>query len=290
MGNKREKKMGLIATDSYEAANGSIVYWRIAGGVSAQRLTEAWAAAGLDAAKLPRIPEPLTTLRKVLKEIESEDNVKSVERDTTTLAGFAVLKKLKTSSGKAMWVTQWEALLDANGALVLSNVDGTAFDEDLAELLHSKFELERKRLPHTTLSVWLVSLVHDCAAVGLRENGGLYFVPKPNMPLWHKYVGVLNQVSKIRTFEIPALTSTQAAEAVLDALMNESQGLVEKIDDEIETVGVRALRAREQSLDTYLNKLASYTSVVGDKLAGVQKNVEELKNRLAAAIISNLDI
>jgi len=86
------------------------------------------------------------------------------------------------------------------------------------------------------------------------------------------------------------LTSTQAAEAVLDALMNESQGLVEKIDDEIETVGVRALRAREQSLDTYLNKLASYTSVLGDKLANVQKNVEELKNRLAAAIISNLDI
>ena len=283
--------MGLIATDSHEAANGSIVYWRIAGGVSAQRLTEAWAAAGLDATKLPRIPEPLTTLRKVLKEIESEDtDVKSVERDTTTLAGFAVLKKLKTSSGKAMWVTQWEALLDSNGALVLSNVDGSAFDEDLAELLQSKFALERKLLPHTTLSVWLVSLVHDCAAVGLRENGGLYFVPKPNMPLWRKYVGVLNQVSKIRTFEIPALTSTQAAEAVLDALMNESQGLVEKIDDEIETVGVRALRAREQSLDTYLNKLASYTSVVGDKLANVQKNVEELKNRLAAAIISNLDI
>lgn len=282
--------MTLIATNEEATSSGAIIYWRLGGNVQATRLRNAWIAAGLDEDLLPPKPDALAALKRVLKSIETDEiRVDSVERDTTHgKRGLAVLKKNKMSTGHAMWVTQWQALLDTDDQLAFVTVDGEEFDADIAELISAQYAQERGILPHTAMSVWMVSLIEKCNAVALRDSGGIYFVPKWHLPRWRSFVNVVKTVSKTKPFEIPAMSSESAAEAVLDALTQDCDTFINKVEGELGNVGVRALQTRENLLKTMANKLEAYTDIIGGKVTGLRSKLETLQGHLSTALIAGM--
>lgn len=281
----------LMVVNDQAVSSGSIVFWRHGGVVNHEKLKQAWLAAGFAENALPPRQGDLIVLRRAMASLENDDTIlRPVERgEDSTAQGVAVLTK-QTVNGKAVFTTRWEVLLQADGSLSFQAVGDHDLDQDLNEMVRMKFEREQRVLPHGVISHWLVGLVLSCTAVSLRDSGGIYFVPKVQMPMWHAYMKVVRSVSHLKAFEIPAVSCTEATEAVLDALAQEAATLTEKVDKEYQTLGARALATREASLTAYTNKLDAYAGIIGGSLDVVKQRVEDLKGRVSTAMLASMDI
>lgn len=282
----------IVAVENSAASSGSIVFWKLGGSVNMSKLEAAWKSAGLSEDLLPPKQEILSVLKRTMKDFETNDSiVKPIERDQRTQGdGFAVLRKQKSQvNGRALFVTAFEVILTPTGDLNFVDVAEGGIDEDARDLLCIRFQQEKKVIPHGVISGWLVSLAERCKAVGLRDTGGIYFIPKQHMLEWRTYVQTVQSCSSVRGFEIPAMHCKEAAEAVLDALNSEAAQMIDTIDAEMQKVGVRALSSRERKLTDYTAKLNAYAGMIGDKLNAVTQKINDLQGRVGAAILSNLD-
>lgn len=266
-------------------ATGVVTYWQLAGRTERARLEAAWAKAGLPADALPPKTTPRVALQRALAEFVDRDTLVRPSEDPMT---FAVLKREKDSRGKPVYITEWEARLASPDTAdpICALPDGTEVSEDIAETVVLAFRRELRTIHHHDISKWLVDWACKCHAVSLRESGGFYYIPDSHAATWRAVSDALSSASRSKVYEIAAMSSDKAAEAVIDALTREVHTVVETIDDGISKQGLRALKGRERELSTYEHKLASFESALGVKLDALRAELTQLGGRVAAAVMS----
>lgn len=273
----------VIALPSATEASGAIVWWILSGSVRLEALRKAWLAAGFDEKELPPPPTEKAALRRALKGLENK----------TRFARPA-------GEGWAL-VAQWDGQADPDGrkppefAPILETWVGAAGvaevkggPAELAAKIKADYALEVSQLSTEEVSNWLVARAAKQNAVGLRDRGGLYFVPALTLKRWHAEAIVLRQASGHTLCEVPAMASEEAVAAILDAVQREAEAEALAMEEQLTGggLGSRALTTRISKTEAVERKVALYEDLLGQKLDTLRARLSSLRSNLAAALLS----
>jgi hypothetical protein len=259
---------------------GLLVWWRLSGQLTSRKLEETWAHAGLDETLLPDMPAPTTALRRALRELEG----RHVFVRRLPAGGWALVSEHAQGDGEndLLLGTEVRSWVDSAGRVVVEPA-GHPWESRIREGYEAAFE------ELLNVSGWLSRLTKQVAAVGLRDTGGIYFVPRTSVELWQKMTEAISKSSGHRFFEVPALQSDSAVEAILDAVSREAEAEVAAMEADLADpengLGARAYKSRMGRCEAAAFKVASYEALLGRSLEGLQKRLEDLRYGLGAAAL-----
>jgi hypothetical protein len=161
-------------------------------------------------------------------------------------------------------------------------------DHPLADKLAAEYDHLLRVWDGGIVSSWMSEMTRNFHAVPLRERGGIYFIPKTDLPEYKRRIAVLNAVSDCRVYEIPAMHSDDAIEAILAAVLAQADGEIAEMDSELEAdeIGVRAIRTRETRCESLMEHVQLYEGLLGRNLDALKKRVDDLKAQLVQAALA----
>lgn len=277
-----------VVTDLKTA--GAIIWWRLSGPVFLERLREAWANAGLSARLLPDNPSPQVALTRAASE---QGGTRRLIRPMAGGKGWAVVDEVPQADGTLVYATLAQLTLKEGKLHILDGTDMTPRSDGLtaAEILKLRddFEAFQKQLTINDVSAWLTKLVKpELKAVSLRDTGGVYFVPREYLDTYGKMVKAIYGASEHLMFEVPALKSDEAVNAILDALLREADGECESMETELDTGNLkkRALQARKEKCEGLRLKVEEYEKLLGRSMTAVRERIDNLKASVVDAALS----
>lgn len=260
---------------------GALVYWSMSGTTNIDDLGAAWDDAGLDQKLIPLMPSPETALRRAVKEQASKRIL--VRRITN---GWALVNE-KAEGDSLDYAVMLRVKLDKVGRLAFEEGPAWEHDDRVKIDINSAYLRSMDELSQTDMSGFLVKLVDSVAALRLRETGGFYFIPKTALHAWRSYAGAIRASSDHTISEIPALTSTEAIDAVLSALRTEAEGAAVAMEEELaaEELGAVALRNRSVACEKMADKVSKYEKLLGVAQTELRDRLDTLKVNLATAAL-----
>ena len=276
---------GLIAVTEDISTAGAIVWWKLSGSMSADRLREEWVAAGLEPARMPSTPTPQVAMRRaVAEQREARRLVRSLERGK----GYAIVDE--TAKGNELdYEVGLRIKLDQVGRLVFETDRGwDSAVRKVQEEIRDAFTRHQNEMSSYDMSEWLVSVMARLDGVSLREAGGVYFVPAHQVAAWgtmRRAIGAASDTNKL--YEVPALKSTDAIEAVLDAISDEARREADQMERELEEngMGARAIETRIARCEGVTSKVQRYEGLLGRRLEDLQGRLEALRANLTVAMV-----
>lgn len=278
----------LIAVESWEQA-GAIVFWKMSGNVDLDDLREAAAAEGIDEKILPGAPSVDTVLLR---------SAQACITDKRQL--------IRPLDHRGEWVLETESVVFDGTRKKLAYVEHVRLrvaregnekkpvieavepgDLPLAEAIAGQMSLYSGLLTTTDMSNWILNVLgSEVHAIALREKGGFYFVPKDRLDVWRSYVRVVAACSGHRIYELPAMRSEAAVEAILTAVRAEAQTRLDAFESYCAgTVSTRGLNSVERALAKVIDKLAHYSDLLGIQLPDLTEKAVTAAGALAAARI-----
>jgi hypothetical protein len=261
---------------------GDIIWWQLANARIQRSLLESvWSNAGLSAAWLPEPPTPEKALRTAVRESQvgqHEHLVRLGKEDENELV-FAVLLETRDGTGNVSVTQEARVRLDRHAP---SHLDSDHPGHELVAAISSAYD--RLLTTHTPDDVRraLLKTLTACAAVTLRDHGGVYWVPAPYAETLRQMKEAVSHIGASRIDVVPIHASPEAnaalgnaARASLDeeisALRTEIDGFLAEPPERASTLtrrleafeGLRAkarlyhtvLEVQVQDLEAALNKL-----------------------------------
>lgn len=266
----------LALTEGMDTA-GLITYWRLSGVINADRLTQEWTQAGLEEDLLPDMPSPTTALRRALKAFETKHRF--VRR--LPAGGWALVEERPDSKANDLTLdTEIRCTVDALGQVAVEPA-GHELETKIREAYTAAFgEMQ-------AISGWLCRMTREVQGVALRDTGGIYFIPRTHVALWKRMAGAVSTASGHRFFEIPALKSDEAVQAILDAITREAELEASGFAADVDNVelGAKALRTRVSRAEAMARKVAHYSELLGVNMQGLTTQLDELKFALTTAAL-----
>lgn len=264
--------------DAGTSTAGAIVWWALSGAVDVDRLRQAWEAAGLDPSNVPDAPAPSVALRRAVHELSES---RRLARPLEGRKGYSLVAE--RASGETLdYAQELTATVDDDGILSIA-----PWDHTLASELRAAYHRNREALTIPDISKLLIDFCDALGAVGLRERGGMYFVPNAKVNAYRAAARVLRAVSSHVCYEVPAMRSAEAVAAILDAVKREAaqaQAELEAILDAAE-VGERGLRSKVRDVEALERKVAAYEDLLGESMPAIHTRLSDLRARLAEAAI-----
>lgn len=281
-----EQASGLLAVldGAGTPAAGAIIWWRLQGGVELERLRAAWEAEGLETAWLPSAPGPSVALTRAVNELRDTHRlVRSLPKG----AGHVVKleRARKDVDGNVVdldYDTDMRVALDKVGRVQVT----PAWHDDAAKVTEL-FDRYQRELVQADVSPWLCRLVDKLSAVALRDTGGIYFVPRFELPTWERIVRALRAATAHTVSNVPAMRSEEAVRAIADAVSVEAEAEFESIMRQLEDgeLGERAIENRVELTRRIEGKVLRYEELLGEKLEKLHARAEELRASLSVAAI-----
>jgi hypothetical protein len=262
----------IVAVGEADETTGAVVYWSMSGDLDLDRLRSAWGRAHLDTEWLPAPPSPTAALRRAAQERRSRSCLvrQHPEGGWTFVHEEASASSLEYTVGVRVWI-------DAAGAFHTSDESSTT-----AGVVRVAYDLARQTVDGVEMSGWLTWFARKLNAVALRSTGGVYFVPRDSMETFRKAKAALAAASTHRVFEIPALKSSDAIAAILDAVQREVDDMAEQIRGEVaEGLGARAVRTRVDALNALTGKVRAYEKLLGRPMTGATAEIARMNADLA---------
>lgn len=252
---------------------GAVVYWSLSGLVSVSDLAEKLSANGLQASSTPKPASASANLQRVCQ----------------GLSGAQKGRLLDKKNGSYIFVASNRSEDTYSADLVVSvGVDNELrFSDDshaLAGEIRKNFESCKGKIDTIEMSKWLGTfLMGECAGVRLRPSGGMYYVPSTKLELFQKVVAGLSEISSHQVFEIPAVSSSETAAAVLECLREDCQAVAADVMTSLEKETSRrstySRQVQYKRLSKQSEKLAAYESLLGARTKELQSILED--SRLA---------
>lgn len=156
---------------------------------------------------------------------------------------------------------------------------------EIREMLEGAFDAAGKVLAPPDVGSWLCDKLRALDAVPLKQNGGVYFIPKDRVAKWDRLVAALTKASTHRVHGIPAMRTQDAVDAILAAITAETRAECERMTKEIAEAGLgaRALETREKETDSLLGRLERYEGLLGGRLDELRAAIEETRTAVATA-------
>jgi hypothetical protein len=278
----------IVVVDGSDNTAGRIVYGRLSGTIEYETLVDAWKERDLPEEILPKAPTKEYALRRAFRELGAKRMLVRPLGDD--VAGYALVHERASSS--ALSHEQ-----DLTGSLAKGS-DGelhltlSPHDHPYAAQVRQRFAEAQDELDTRLFSHWFWKKVIDWVdAVAQRPGGGMYFVPRQRLDDWYKAIEVIKEVSDHKIFSIPAMHCNEAVEAILDAILCESEDMLSKIDSELsayqkgeKAMGSRALKNRVSVCDAATAKLEVYEELLEMKLDSIQERVGNLQAKYSQQV------
>jgi hypothetical protein len=116
----------------------------------------------------------------------------------------------------------------------------------------------------------------------------VYFVPTDKVPMYRTMAQAIGKASQHRMFEVPALKSDEAVDAILDAVLREADYECTTLETVLDTgsLGKRALKSKVAVCEAMRAKVAGYEALLGRSMTAVQDRIESLKAGVVAAALT----
>ncbi len=278
----------MAVQDSKEA--GAVCWWRLSGVMEHDTTRAVWETLGLDMDLLPNAVTPAMALRRATYYYNKG---RVLARSIGKGAGYALVQESVDDELNVHYRTLMSARLvareDDNVVLTFVPGDDGEVNEKLAAEIRARYERALATYSVDDISDWMANtLLPWVGAVGLRDRGGIYFVPRTAIGTWRNMVTAIREVSSHQVFEMPALSSAEAVDAILDAVSREAQELAEKMEQELieDDLGVNALKHRAGKIDKALSKVGKYENLLGTSLDTLRARMETLSAQMAAALFT----
>lgn len=262
---------------------GAICYWRLSGATDLAKLGEEWHRHGIDHTQFPL---PLATSPEVALHTAMQDQRERrvLVRPLEGRKGWAIVRERAQGQDLAHEI-ELRVHLDNVGSLRADR------HHVLLPAIRAEFDRALNQYGPGATSGWLVKTIYRSNAVALRDTGGIYFVPRQELADWRRVVVAVRDASAHAVFEIPALRSSEAVDAVLDAVAMEAQAEADKMSEELSagTLGARTLQSRSARCQEALEKVESYESLLGRGLDTIKARIDALKTELVAAALAAQD-
>jgi uncharacterized protein DUF6744 len=261
---------------------GDLLWWTLADArVTRSTLESVWANAGLAENLLPEPPTPEKALRAAVREAQvgQHDHLLRLGKEDDGEIVFAVIAETRDGAGNVSLAQTARIRLDrARPVKLESDQPG----HDLVAAVSAAYD--RLLTTHTADDVRraLVKTLTSCAAVTLRDHGGVYWVPAPYAETLRRLRDAVSNIGASRLDVVPIHASAEATAALGDAarasldeeiaaLRTEIEGFLTDPPERASTLarrletfeGLRAkarlyhtvLQVQVQDLETALNKL-----------------------------------
>lgn len=279
----------IVAVEPGSAA-GALVYWSLSGAVELLDLEECLAAEGLDGAFVPAPPSKDVALYRA-----AQDQVRT-KRDLVRPLGakrqgyvFVSETPVEGSDKHLEYVERvvCTVVRPKDGAAAVQVRAVTPGDQPLADAILANAHAAEGILLANDISSWLLWVLRKhVQAVSLRERGGFYFVPRDRLETWQQVARVVRACSAHQLYEIPAMRTEEAVEAILTAVRNEAADCMREMEGYLEgEVSTRGLNSWERRLAELQSKLKHYSELLGVALPDLDGKAENLRGQLQAARI-----
>lgn len=292
--------MGLIAMqDGQLETAGAISYWALSGEVSLTGLREALEFEGVGAGLLPTSITSADALGRAAKDAcrDSRQLIRPLSRGAwafiqeTVVSGDANEPELdhrQLLTGRVKLVEQADgSKLEQLDIQVSKGVERTEALDQLIDEIRAGAERQKDLLSANDVSYWLVYVAKHLHAVSLRDRGGVYFVPRDVFPTWRLISRVLSEMTAHKVFEIPAVKTEEAVEAILTAVRTQVQAKFEELEGYLaEGVSTRGLNSWERQMLETKDFLARYVALLGQALPDLSTRLDNLTGAIVAARLS----
>lgn len=296
-GSDRNPQDLLAVPAELQDAAGVITFWGLRGVVDRQDLVDSWVSDGMNPDLLPSDPSPESVLwraaqasippgaRMLVRPLKARGCFELVREEVVAAEGV-VKERIQHSSELR------GRILKAEGKVPEPALDPA--DHPLAKAVLSNFRLFEGTLTLPDVSGWLVRTVTSlCSAVVLRDRGGFYFVPRDRVELWRRVERAISAAGDHKVYEIPAMRTREAVEAICDALRKEAEDEIASIEAWLKDEAVastRGVNAYSRAAQACVEKLASYEKLLGVGLLDLSDRLVQLKGAVMAAHLVNLKV
>jgi hypothetical protein len=274
---------------------GDLVWWALADArVDRSTLATVWARAQLAPEHLPDPPTVEKALKTAVREaaVGQPDRLVRLGKEDEAELVFAIVRETRHGDGSVTYQQETRVILDRQAETVSSD----APTHDLAGVIAARFS--QLKATHTSDDVRraMLKVLDSCAAVTLREHGGVYWVPSPYAETVRRLQGAIEKIGSSRVYLLPVHSSADAsrtlgdaaAQAITDelaAMKAEVEQFLSAPPDRPSTLVRRldafdALRARAE---LYKSVLSVTVADLDQTLVSLSASVESLLNQKAAA-------
>ena len=283
-----------VPEDLREAA-GLIVYWTLSGLVDLQDLAERWKADGMPEDVLPQPPSLEEVLRRAAQ-AAVPDSRRMFIRPLKARGAWEMVSELVEVNGGGKERLKHTA--EITGAVRRDKgCDPVVLLEDvragspveahpLLAVIRANVVAYTGTLTVSDISGWLVGCAGQlCAGVPLRDRGGLYFIPRDRIGVWRKVAAAVTAAGPHRCYEIPAMKTAEAVEAILVSVRKETEAAMGEIEaylakGEVSTKGKNAYTRAAEEMG---QKVEHYAALLGVSLNDMLERLVGLKGAVVAA-------
>lgn len=274
---------------------GDLIWWTLAEArIDRSALENLWARAQLAPEHLPDPPTAEKALKAAVREaaVGQPDRLIRLGKEDETEIVFAVVRETKHADGSVAYQQETRVILDRKAESVSSDVVG----HDLAGVITTRFgELRATHTPDDVRRAMMKTL-DACAAVTLRDHGGVYWVPAPYAELVRRLQRAVEKIGSSRVYLLPVHASADANRTLGEAakiaiedelaqLKAEVEGFIAAPPDRPSTLVRRldAFEALKMRAALYRDVLQVRVQDLDQTLKDLTGSVESLLNEKAAA-------
>lgn len=270
-------KQNIMAVmDGPAAGMGAMVWWTLAGDVDPARLHAAWESEGLDTDLLPSAPLPAVALGRACRQLTEQ---RRLVRPLEKRKGYSIVAE-KAAGQTLEYSQQCNVSVTPLGGLQIEPPT-----HELAQTIRDEYARALDTLNTDDISELLRCCVASIHAVSLRNTGGIYFVPPSRVQEWGKISKAFRAASNVLCWEVPAMKSDGAVEAITNAVKDEATNVTRDLEQVLDegTAGERALKSRIRECEATEQKISEYEAFLGQKMEAVTAALQALRARLTEA-------
>jgi len=274
---------------------GDIAWWSLSDvRIDRTRLESIWTGAGLDPLLLPEPTKAERALKTAARQAQlgRPDLLVRLGKDEEKEVVFAIVRERRLADGSLEYFQEARVVLDRISATLSSDAPGhdvvRAIRSEYLELLHTHTADDVRRA--------VMRVLERCAAVTLREHGGVYWVPQPFAAELRRLQRAIEQIGSSRVQLLPVHRSAEAentlGEIAMGAIELELSSLKAEIDGFLASPPDRpsTLSRRFDTFESIRARAGLYRQVLrveiddlDERLSEMAKAVEGLLHQKAAA-------
>ncbi len=274
---------------------GDIVYWTLAEArIDRSTLEKIWAGAQLAPELLPEPPTAEKALKSAVREaaLGQPDRLIRLGKDDEAALVFAVVRETKHDDGSVTYQQETRIILDRKTESVSSDHPG----HDLANMIAARFRELRATHTPDDIRRSMMKVLDSCAAITLREHGGVVWVPAPYADMVRRLQSGVERIGSSKLYILPVHASTDANRTLADAakvaiedelaqLKAEVEGFLAQPPDRVSTLVRRldAFEALKSRAELYRQVLNVHVLDLETTLRDLSVSVEKLLDQKAAA-------
>ena len=280
------------------ATAGILVYWSLSGVIDLQDLTEVLEAEGIDPKYHPSGPSVEVAVHRAAESCADarRSGSRTLVRPLRRKGAWDIVQESVVPNEQKGESLEYQALVrvsieETDDKSRPKEVAIRYYEEshkDLSERIHTAFQLYSELMTATDTSVWLTRLLGSyVAGIPLRSRGGIYFIPRDQVSDWARIVRCVRAVSDHILFEIPALQTDEAVDAILTAFRQEITSRLSEMEAYLtgDAISTRGLNAWRVVLEQIREKTRHYAEILGVALPDLEERSTTIDGMIAVAKI-----